>query len=229
MRWLWRLLALFGLIAVPVALWLIAALIGAIVPGRHADLPDSPDQIEIRLVSGPIHYDFLLPLDAPTRAHFAFLDQSDLPLDHANANASWLLLGWGARTFYTTTGSYKDVSAAAVLRGVFGDTSVMRVDVLPSLGQDGPWASLRLSQPEYQALLTAISDSLARDPHGKALMLDHPGFSSTDRFFEAMGHFNILRTCNVWVGEILRAAGQPFGVWTPTPYSVSTALATHGS
>ena len=227
MRWLWRLLALLGLIAAPVTLWLIAALIGAIVPGRHADLPDSPDQVEIRLLNGPIHYDFLLPLDAPTRAHFAFLDQSDLPFDHANAR--WVLLGWGARTFYTTTGSYKDVSANAVLRGVFGDTSVMRVDVLPTLGQDGPWTSLHLSQAEYQALLTAIADSFVREADGRPHMLDHPGFNATDRFFEAHGRFNILRTCNVWVGEILRAAGQPFGAWTPSPYSVSTALATHGS
>ena len=58
-----------GLITILILFWLAAALTGAFVPGKHADLPDAPAEVEIRLIRGPIHYDFLLPLDAPTRAH----------------------------------------------------------------------------------------------------------------------------------------------------------------
>jgi hypothetical protein len=40
-------------------------------------------------------------------------------------------------------------------------------------------------------------------------------------FYEANSHFSIFRTCNVWIAEVLRGAGVPMGIWTPTPYSVS--------
>ena len=137
------------------------------------------------------------------------------------------MTGWGAHAFYTTTGSYSDISASAVLRGIFGDSAVMRVDVLPALAEAGPWTTLHLSRPEYEALLSAITKSFALTPDGTAQMLDHPGFTSTDRFFEAQGHFNILNTCNVWVGEMLRTAGQDFGAWTPAPFSISLSLGAH--
>ncbi len=224
LRWL---LAPLGLIATLILLWLGAALIGAALPGKRANLPGDPAEVEIRLIPGPIHYDFLLPLDAATRARLELLAHSELPLDHTAA--AWLMVGWGARTFYTTTGSYSDVTAKAVLRGIFGDRSVMRVDVLPALGSDGPWTRVYLNQTEYDALLSAVLASFEQDPEGRAQRLDHPGFNATDQFFEARGSFNILRTCNVWVGDMLRAAGQDFGAWTPTPFSIRAALQLHST
>jgi uncharacterized protein (TIGR02117 family) len=216
-----------GLIAMLILLWLGAALIGAVLPGQRTDLPGGPAEVEIRLLSGPIHYDFLLPLDAETRARLGLLAHGELPLDHTDA--AWLMIGWGARAFYTTTGRYSDLSAKAVLRGVFGDRSVMRVDVLPELGSEGPWTRLFLSRVEYDALLGAILASFEQDPEGRAQTLDHPGFNATDKFFEARGTFDILRTCNVWVGDMLRAAGQDFGAWTPTPFSIRAALWLHST
>lgn len=203
--------------------YLGAAIVGALVPGPVANLPDAPIEVEIRLVSGPIHYDILLPLDAPTRARFAFLENSPLPLDHPQAE--WLMVGWGARTFYTTTGSYRDVMARAVLRGIFGDDSVMRVDVLPHLNDDLPFPRLSLSLAEYDALMDAIALSFSRDIAGQVDLLDHPGFNDTDQFFNAERRFHIFRTCNTWVGQMLRAGGQRIGIWTPTPYAVDLSRA----
>ena len=94
LRWL---LAPLGLIATLILLWLGAALIGAALPGKRANLPGDPAEVEIRLIPGPIHYDFLLPLDAATRARLELLAHSELPLDHTAA--AWLMVGWGARTF----------------------------------------------------------------------------------------------------------------------------------
>lgn len=51
-----------------------------------------------------------------------------------------------------------------------------------------------------------------------------PGFGPTDRFFAAHGRFDILRTCNTWISDMLRAAGLRFGAWTPTPYAVTLSL-----
>ncbi|SLN63086.1 hypothetical protein TRL7639_03540 [Falsiruegeria litorea R37] len=123
---LWLVLAL---VAFPV-LYGLAATAGALVNLADGQL-DREGETEILLVSGQIHYDFLLPLTPLTRRQFARLAKYGQPLNHPDAQ--WLLIGWGAREFYTTTGNYSDVSAKAVMRGIFGDTSVIRTDVLGRL------------------------------------------------------------------------------------------------
>jgi hypothetical protein len=47
-------------------------------------------------------------------------------------------------------------------------------------------------------------------------------------FYRAKGRFNILHTCNAWTGEVLRAAGIRFGLWTPTTQAVKLGLWLHG-
>lgn len=66
--------------------------------------------------------------------------------------------------------------------------------------------------------MAAIEDDVA------TVALPYAGFTDTDAFFPAVGPFNLTRTCNVGVGERLRAAGLPFGAWTPTPQSVRLSL-----
>jgi uncharacterized protein (TIGR02117 family) len=77
-----------------------------------------------------------------------------------------------------------------------------------------------VSEAQLDLLAQKVLSSLKRDASGRPVPLDSPAFGQTDAFFAAKGHFSLLRTCNVWVGEVLRAAGIPFGLWTPTPQAV---------
>ncbi|MCP3970561.1 MAG: TIGR02117 family protein [Rhodobacteraceae bacterium] len=206
-----------------VAVYLVAAAAGALIPGRTERLPDDGGKIEIALISGPIHYDLLLPATPDTREAFAFAKNAGVPVEHPAV--SWIVVGWGAHDFYTTTGTYSDVNAAAVLRGVFGDSAVLRIDVAGPLPAEMRAEKLRLSLAQYRALLDTVLNT--RDP-GRARALPHDGFTRTDAFFPAQGRFNIFRTCNVWIGEVLRAAGVRFGGWTPTPYAIRLSLWWHG-
>lgn len=201
------------------AAYLIGAAIGALLPGPRADIPASggPPGREILLISGPIHYDFLLPLDPHTRARFAFLETAGYPLPPW---AEWLVIGWGAKGFYTTVGAYSDISAAALWRGITGDAPVMHVELAGPLRDGLPLHRLSLTTAQYSALLDAIAASFARPLH----RLETPGFSQTDAFFAATGRFDIFRTCNTWISHMLRTAGLPFGAWTPTPYAVTLSL-----
>ncbi|MDM8164873.1 TIGR02117 family protein [Roseovarius sp.] len=214
---------LLALVAL-VAAYLLAAVAGALIPGPLQDAPETAGPpVTIRLVSGPIHYDFLLPLTPETRAAFAPLARHGLPLDAPGA--AWLIVGWGAREFYTTTGSYADLSAAAIWRSFTGDASVLRVDVAGPLRAGLDLPALALTAGQYSQLLAAISGSFRHDETGAPIPLATPGFGPTDRFFAAHGRFDILRTCNTWVAAMLRAAGLRFGAWTPTPYAVTLSLA----
>lgn len=200
----WMLAVVAALIALGVG--------GALVPGKTATVPMGED-VTVYTLRGPIHTDFVVPLDATTKAAFSF---ADLP-----ERAQWVIVGWGSRAFYTTTGSYADLSAAVVWRAATGDEGVLRLLPVPQdAPEPGDWADQRLllSDEGYDALLTAMT----ADVTGPAL----PGVHLTpgDAFFPTTGRFSILRSCNQWAGEVLRAAGLRTGVFTATTGQLRLSL-----
>ncbi len=214
------------LLAAPVlvvAVWLLVGFLGALVPGAVRHATSEGQQITIGLARGPIHYDLLLPLTPDLRARFAFAAEGGIPVD--NRDAGWLIVGWGAREFYRTAGSYADITVSPVLRAITGDASVLRLEAYPAfdLGAAGI-ATVALSPLGYAALLARIEAELVRDASGQPVLSKAPGLTATDAFWEARSRFSALRTCNVWVGEVLREAGKPVGIWTPTPQALALSL-----
>lgn len=209
-------LGLLAALSALVMIYLAGALLGGVIAGDQADLPDG-DAVTIGLVAGPIHNDFLLPLDAQTRDQFAVLSLSDVPISHPQAE--WLMVGWGAREFYTTVGDYSDVSWTAARRAILGDHSVLRVDVYGAIGDPDLVTWLQLSPAQYRALRHGIRQSFGETPQEVPVKTGSQG-----KFFSAEGRFNLLRTCNAWVGAQLRNAGVAFGRWTPIPTSVTLSL-----
>ncbi|MFV0409866.1 MAG: DUF2459 domain-containing protein [Paracoccus sp. (in: a-proteobacteria)] len=172
MTWIRR--ALIGLMAGGTMIFL-ALLSGAWIPAPGGAEP-SGDPVRVGLAQGPIHTDFLLPLDPETRADFARLD---LP-----GEAEWLMVGWGARGFYTAVGGYGDLNIPLVLKAATGDSAVMRFQ--PVAAFDPP-LSIRLDQAQYRRLRQVIlSDTDWGQPVGRDLLA--PG----DRYFAAKGRFNIF-------------------------------------
>lgn len=204
------LVRLFAGLILCVFTYLLAAVAGALIPG-HVEGTPSGDDVEIVLIAGPIHYDILLPLDAPTQAAFGFVQATD---------ADWLVVGWGSRAFYTQTGDYTDLDPRVIWQAATGDAAVVRFDLAY-----GAWDQVGLVVPlstdQFAQLRGEILQLLSRDADGFPRAIPGVGLTKRDVFYEAKGHFSILRTCNVWIGAVLRAVGVPMGAWTPTPYSVT--------
>ncbi|WP_224814401.1 DUF2459 domain-containing protein [Hasllibacter sp. MH4015] len=206
---------LFGAAFVVLALYLGAAALGGLVPGRTADLP-AGDDVEIGLLYGSIHVDFLLPATEGARAALGFARAAGVPVD--DPGVGHIVVGWGARDFYTTTPEWADLSARATWRAISGDASVLRVDVFGHGVDMAQVPSFHLSQAQYTALLEEIAASATTVP------VAVQGHRPTSGFVEADGRFHIFRTCNTWVGRMLRAAGVEAGIWTPAPYALRLSL-----
>ena len=219
-----RVLRLAGLGLALVAAYLLASVLGALIPGGGPDL-SGPQSQTIGLIQGPIHTDILLPLSPDIRSRFGFAEAAGVPLN--DARAAWLLVGWGSQAFYTTAGSYSDITASAAFTAATGDAAVLRLDALGPLPDLPTLTFLPLSDQQFQRLVTVIDATFTRDATGRVLVLNQPGFTATDAFFPATGNFNIFHTCNVWLGETLRSAGIAFGIWTPAPWSVRLSLWWH--
>lgn len=205
---------LLGIVLVA-ALYFGGAALGGLIRGPIADLPQG-EEVEIGLLFGPIHVDFLLPATPETRAALDFMSGTGMAME--DPGVAHFIVGWGARDFYTTAGTYADITFGPTARAVTGDDSVLRVDVAGPISPSAEYPRLRLSPEQYSALLEGISGTY----DGAVLPGVH--LTPTDGFAEARGRFNILRSCNTWVSRMLRQAGVPMGAWTPTPYSVRLSL-----
>jgi uncharacterized protein (TIGR02117 family) len=180
---------------------------------------DGAREYRVGLVAGPLHYDLLIPLHDDIRPRFAFATAAAVPLDRAE----WLLVGWGAQGFYTQTPGLADISLPVAWRAAVGDAAVMRLEAVGRIDDFGAIPLIALTQAEIYALLDAVLGSFDGT---QALPL--PGFTGRDAFFPARERFNLLNTCNVWLGDMLRAAGLPFGRWTPFPQSIRLSLGQTG-
>jgi len=194
-------------------LYLTAGTIGGLIKTGNATL--QPTDIKIGLLRGPIHTDLLLPATPEIREAFGFLQGSGLPVDHPDI--AWIVVGWGARDFYMTTESYADLRPGPVWRAVTGDRAVMRVFVGGQIADPVGISWVTVAGPQLDGLVREVLggfEDTALPP------LDHPGLSGNDVFFPATGRFHLFRTCNVWVGDVLRQAGIRVGVWTPFTWSL---------
>lgn len=204
--------ALTALISLPV-LYFLAALLGAIIPGQHPQI-DGGAATRIGLLRGPIHYDLVLPLTPDLRASFAFAATAGVPV--LDPRAQYLVVGWGARAFYTTTASYADLNLPALWSAITGDTAVLHVEATGDLTTLPGLIWLPLSDTQLAALVAKVTTTFAA-----TTALPIRSFGPTDAFYPAHGHFHLFHTCSTWIGETLRAAGLDFGIWTPTPHAVT--------
>lgn len=220
MRWVLRSLTVLCLLPL---LFVALAYVAAVIPGKHADLTPGTENL-IALVRGPIHYDFLIPLSPETRSRYGFAEAAGVPV--SLPEAEWLVVGWGARQFYTTAGTFADITAASVFNAVIGDSAVMHLDVAGDVSGIAGVKYLTLSDAQFAALLNALDASFQHDQTGAPQSIPDR-FSQHDAFFAGNGHFNLFHTCNAWVGETLRAAGVPLGIWTPLPQTLVLSLDWH--
>ncbi|WP_284163709.1 TIGR02117 family protein [Frigidibacter sp. SD6-1] len=219
----WLLRALRWLVAATVV-FLAATVLGGLIAGPVGGPRGGAGHParEVGLLAGAIHNDFVFPLDPDLRRRFQFAEQGGVPVGHPDAR--WLIVGWGARAFYTTTGTMADIAPGAVWRAVIGDASVLRVEVWRDVDLAGlpTYRRLALTEAQYQALIAGIEAEFARDrATGSPVLVQAPGFYEGDAFFAGRTRFHLFNTCNVWVGRQLRAAGIRFGIWTPATWSVN--------
>lgn len=231
---LWMLAAMLSLGAI-VAGYLLATLFGAVIPaadnrpgGAQAAMVETVQRQEaddsIYLVTSALHADFAIAVDDALKRRFAFLAGQDVPLEHPQLR--YLVFGWGARDFYVNTPTLADIRPGPVLKGVFGDRSVMHVAPAGEI-RDLPGAvHLYLPAGGRERLLTFIEQSFARQD-GAPLPVPGAGYGIGDAFYEGQGGFNILHPCNIWVAQGLRQAGLATGAWTPTTHSLKLGLRLH--
>ena len=200
---------LLAILAIP-ALYLLAALVGSLVPvNRGWTEPDAG--ITIYLANNGVHADLILPMRAQG------LDWEPLlPLQHfagADPNARWVAFGAGERRVYLDTPRWRDITLPTIWAGLTGGERVMHVEWVA----DPRYATreIRLRPEEYRRLWAAIRAEFDLDQAGRPQRIDHPGYGPADAFYHGVGRASAINTCNQWLATRLRLAGVKAPLWSP--------------
>lgn len=197
------------LAAVP-GLYLVAALVGSLVPvNRGWSEPEKG--ITVYLADNGIHADLIMPVRAAGLDWEPMVPRSDFAgVDPA---ARWIAFGAGEERVYLETPRWRDIKPGTVWAALAGGNSVIHVEWVA----DPEYAlrEIRLRPEEYRRLWAAVRADFDLDPSGRPRRIDHPGYGRADRFYRGRGKASAIRTCNSWVANRLRLAGVETSVWPP--------------
>lgn len=206
--------AIFGL----VILYAVAALVLGILPVNR-DFRPTPGGTEMFVCSNGVHTDFVLPVATPVIDWSRRFPARDFAgpvggFDH-------LGIGWGNLDFYRSTPRWSDFRLGTALRALSGDgPSALHVQYRPAPGPLERCGRLTIDARQYRALADYIDGSLLGSAAGDAAIPSASGYGATDAFYTAVGRFSVTETCNAWIGQGLKAAGLPSGIWTPFAFLV---------
>lgn len=214
-----------GAVAGAVVLFLLSAFVLGSIPvnSSFAQALQEDGQVEIFVTSNGVHTDLVVPVATPS------IDwREKVPLHHfASADSSYthLSFGWGDRKFYMETPSWSDLTPGVALRAALWPTpTAMHVKyvatrLLPTKRQ----RPVLLSPEQYRQLVQYIDSSFQKE-NGVYRHITGSGYTGQDTFYEAHGKFYILKNCNNWVNQGLKAAGVKTAFWAPLPFAVMRHL-----
>ncbi len=200
---------LSALLALP-ALYLIAALIGSLIPANRA-WQEPATGTTIYIADNGIHADLLLPVTAEGLDWSRFISQSDFMA--AEPNARWIAFGSGEERVYLNTPTWWDITPRTIWSALAGGKRVMHVEYV----SDPTYSAreIRLRPEEYRRLGSAVRADFALNSIGRPIHIAHPGYGCCDTFYRATGKESAIRTCNSWVARWLRLAGVKVSAWPP--------------
>jgi len=206
-KWVGRLLT--ALLAVP-ALYLVAALIGSLVPVSRG-WTEPAEGTTIYIADNGIHADIIMPAQAQGLDWPLLIPKSDFAAPPPDAR--WISFGSGERRVYLDTPTWWDITPHTIWGALAGGKRVVHVEYVPSPSY--AIREIRLRPEEYRRLWAAVRADFALDRGGRPQRIDHPGYGAADAFYRATGKANAVRTCNAVAADWLRLAGVKTSLWPP--------------
>jgi uncharacterized protein (TIGR02117 family) len=217
------LLRAFLAIVVIVLLYMLSAFICSRI-AVNDDFVQADDGVTIYVESNGVHTDIVVP------AQHKLADWTSLlPYEHfenVDASFEYIAFGWGDKGFYLDTPTWADLKFSTAFKAVFFlSSTAMHVTYKRNAPKESELSRrITISGEQYEKLIAYIKSSFQVSSSNSFIPITHPGYSRTDCFYEAIGTYSFLKTCNVWTGEGLDAAGVRVGWWTPFDSSVFNEL-----
>lgn len=195
---------------------MLAALVGSHLPANN-DWREPADGIDIFVETNGVHVSLIVPISA------GGADLSDLirpeHLTDPDLYGTHAMIGWGHGRVYRNARTWGDVRSGDIASAIVGsDDTTLHVYHLTN-PQPLPYRkTLRVSANKYRQLIAEIRKTFRTNAAGAARA--YPAYGPDNLFYDSVGHYSAIHTCNNWTGNILKRAGVRVGVWTPMPGGV---------
>ncbi len=179
------------------------------------------DGVTIYVETNGFHTGFILPAQAEGTDWHALFPPTDLrdTRYHATGATDHVAISWGERDFYLATPRWQDLNPATMARAAIGsDATLIHVYHMQKPAQGRYARKLVISHDAYRRLAARLMDDIARPEFGALTPI--AGYGGDDVFYEGLGRYSLVRSCNVWTGDHLRAIGVRVGAWTPAEHHI---------
>jgi uncharacterized protein (TIGR02117 family) len=177
--------------------------------------PDPNPEVTIFLESNGVHLDLVLPVRTDEEDWSRGIRYSDTR--SGDSSLDWLAIGWGDRDFYLNTPTWAELKFSTAFKAIFGlSPSAIHTTYSREPAAGDKCIKLVISRRQYGRLVDFIRNSFVVDSLGNpTLVRTTVRYDEHDAFYEAKGTYNAFHTCNTWVNNALKAAGQRACWWTP--------------
>jgi uncharacterized protein (TIGR02117 family) len=211
-----------ALVAIPLLYFLAALILGAVPANRG--WAEAKEGVTVFVRTNGVHTWILVPKVTPEMDWRPLVPGVHLK-DQAWGNGNYVALGYGNRTFYLETPTWGDLTMKNAFLAAFGrGRSLMHADHDHNPGASEDTRPIVLRSDEYRRLAEFARASFQYDAQGRTIPILGRGYGRSDMFYEAVGPYSAVYTCNSWTGAALRHAGVKAGVWTPLSQSIMWRL-----
>ena len=198
------------LLAAPPALYLVAALVGSVIPVNRG-WTEPEEGVTVYLANNGIHADIVMPIRAEGLDWAPLVPRRDFAAPPPDAR--WIAFGSGEERVYLETPRWRDIKPKTIWSALAGGKRVMHVEYVSNPHYVD--RAVRLRPHEYRRLWAAIRADFRLDGNGRPVRIAAPGYGSSDAFYWATGKASAVRTCNSWAAARLRLAGVETSLWPP--------------
>ena len=208
----WQLLrAAAGWLALIAGIYLLAALIGSVVPANNG-WKESETGIPIYVETNDIHVSLIVPVNAAGENLGDYIRPEHL--SDARLYGTHFKIGWGHKAVYRNAQTWSDIRSGDIVSAIFGSNETTLHIYHLINPQPAPYRKIFKVRPaEYRAIIRQIRATFQMGADGRTVA--YPAYGPNNLFYDANGHYSAVNTCNNWTSTILRNAGIKVGIWTP--------------
>lgn len=207
----WRRVGLYGLYSIVGTIALLT--IAAFTPRQWLTSPQTDCKFRVYVSGDTMHTNFFVPVRNEAFDWSQHLDLATLGKS-TSADYRYLQFGWGDRIFYVETPSWDKISLSSALRSLLLQNPAALFVKGHTAVPQYPGETLKcvsLNQPNYLKLMHFLEDSFQTSSQGQERIGN--GQDGDSSFYAATGRYSLLKTCNSWTADGLRAADVNTPLW----------------
>lgn len=182
--------------------------------------PDTKPEIDIYISTNGMHTDIIVPVKSDQIDWSKEIKFTDTISKDSTYN--YIGFGWGDKEFYMNTPEWSDLNPKLALKATLGlNTSAIHTTFFKEMVESNDCKHISISQEQYTRLVQYIQKSFKRDANGNVIFIPtNLTYGDSDSFYEAIGHYSMVHTCNSWANSALKNSGQKACLWTPYEFGI---------